>query len=260
MNTTQHKSVAKVVLAGFFILQSFNGIAQTQKFKFGIAAGPSFNWLNIKTNGLEQQKNDIALNYGLYADFKLEGNEKYFISSGLMMQNYDFRLGYNGAVLNADGVKTASLVENSVSINYLEVPIGLKMRSDEIGYSHLAGWFGFGAGFRINSSQELLEYWNETGTEQSQKSEEADAKSITKGSKLNLKVGGEWERKITGETFFVLGITYENGLTNILKGASYEVDAKGNTDLTQISNSLERTGEDYKALPRSIVLHLGVYF
>ena len=260
-----NNSVLKVVILSVGIavmnlifVASLN--AQDRKFKFGLAAGPSINWLNTKTEGLESGKTTISFNYGLYADFRLEGNDNYFISSGIMIQSYNYDLNYSSAILNSSGVLASSNTKNELGINYLEIPIGIKMRSDEIGYSHIAGWFGFGTGFRINFSQNMVEYWSEAGSEKSVETSINDARSISRGAKFCLKIGGEWERKITGETFFVLGCTFENGLTNILKGGSYAVNSDGNTDLTQTNVALSKTGEGYKALPRSIVIHLGVYF
>jgi len=260
-----NNSVLKVVIlsVGIAIMNlifvaSLN--AQDRKFKFGLATGPSINWLNTKTEGLESSKTTVSFNYGLFADFRLEGNDNYFISSGIMIQSYNYNLNYLGAILNSSGVLAASNVKNELGLNYLEIPIGIKMRSDEIGYSHIAGWFGFGTGFRINSSQSKVESWSEAGSEKSVETSINDARSLSQGAKFSLKIGGEWERKITGETFFVLGCTFENGLTNILKGDSYAVNTNGKTDLTQTTAALSKTGEGYKALPRSIVIHLGVYF
>lgn len=260
-----NKSALKVVILsiGIFVLNiPFTSTlkAQDRLFKFGLAAGPSINWLKTNTEGLTSSNTSVSFNYGLYADFKLKGNNKYFVSSGIMIQSYKYSLEYTGAVLNSSSILTASIVENDMSLNYLEIPVGLKMRSDEIGYSHIAGWFGFGTGFRINSNQNISESWSETGSVKTQETKISDAKSLSKGAKLCLKIGGEWERKITGETFFVLGATFETGLTNILRGDSYKVDSKGNTDLSKTNVTLSKSGEVYRALPRSIVIHLGVYF
>ena len=234
--------------------------AQDHKLKFGLAAGPSINWLKIKTEGLESDKTTVSFNYGLYADFKLEGNDNYYISSGIMIQSYNYNLNYASAILNTVSTLTASSVENDLGLSYLEIPLGVKMRSDEIGYSHIAGWFGFGTGFRINSSQNKTESWLEAGSVKRIETKINDVKVLSQGAKLSLKIGGEWERKITGETFFVLGCAFENGLTNILKGESYAVNSNGKTDLSQTNAVLAKTGEGYMALPRSIVIHLGVYF
>lgn len=235
---------------------------QDRKLKFGLAAGPSINWLNVKTEGLESTSTTVSFNYGLYADFPLKANEKYFVSTGFQIQNFQFQLNYPTAVLNSAGLLAASTADNQLRMSYLEFPIGLKLRSDEIGYSHIAGWFGLGTGFRINSSQELNQNYTDTGgvsiTENVQINESSD---FTRVAKMTVKIGGEWERKITGETFFVIGVTYENGLTNLLRGASFAVDQNtGKTDLSKTNTSLSKSGEDYKALQRSIVIHLGVYF
>lgn len=261
MNKLAPKSV--ILSVGFLIsafLLSSTLDAQERKFKFGLAAGPSINWLNTKTEGIESTQTSVSFNYGLYADFRLQGNDNYFVSTGIMIQNYDYNLSYAGAVLNSSKVLTASTVENEIGLNYLEIPIGIKMRSDEIGYSHIAGWFGFGSGFRINSSQNLTESFLEVGSAEMNETKVNDASSFSQAAKFSLKIGGEWERRITGETFFVIGCTFENGLTNILKGDSYAVNSNGNTDLAQTNVSLAKTGQAYKALPRSIVIHLGVYF
>ncbi len=250
------------ILSTLFIGLNSNGIGQNRKLKFGIAAGPSINWLTTKTEGLESENTSISFNYGLYADFRLNGNENYFVSSGIQIQNFNFTLKYPGAVLNSAGMVTESQVENNLTLNYLEFPIGLKLRSDEIGYSHIAGWFGFGTGFRINSAQNTsTNFIDIVGVSISETETLNEATNFTKAAKLSLKIGGEWERKITSETFFVIGVTYENGLTNLLKGDSFEVDTNtGKVDLSKTNTALSKTGEVYKALQRSIVIHLGVYF
>ncbi len=250
-----------LILALFSLVVNLPILAQERSLKFGVYSAPSINWLKSQTSGLEVVSNSVSLNYGLITDFQLPGNDKYYLSTGINLQNYKYQLSYPGASLTSAGIIVNSSIAQELNLSYLEVPIGLKLRSDEIGYSHLAGWFGFGTGFRLNSGYQQTEKFTEAGSEKELVANENDANSFTKGSKLNIKIGGEYERRITGETYFVAGVTFENGLTNILEGNMFVLNAtESAADLIKTNTSLSRTGQRIKALPRSVVIHLGVYF
>ncbi len=258
MNKILHFSL---IILFFTTIDSSVLHAQSRNLKFGLAGGPSINWLNMKTDDAVSSKTTATFNYGLYTDFKLAGSSNYYFSTGLIIQNYRFGLEYQGASINSSGVVVNSFIEHALQLNYLELPIGLKLRSDEIGYAHIAGWFGLGTAFRLNGNHEIAERFNEGVKAVELNENYNDVSPYSKVSKLSLKIGGEYERKITGETFFVIGATFENGLTNILNGNTFQLDPNTDkADLSKTNTSLSRNGEQLKANLRSIVLHLGVYF
>lgn len=229
------------------------------KLKFGLAGGPSFNWVKIKTNDINATKVPVTFNYGFYGDFQLTGNPKYYFSTGILFNNFSFDLDYKAAK-SWNGLLVATQEVSQMKLGYLNIPLGVKMRTDEIGYSRFAGWFGLGTGFRINSSEQVTRTWTVSGVNYDE-SETIEKITEARVFKASVRLGAEWERKITKETYFVLGATFENGLTSLLKGNTYKLDSAGNVDLSGlVDDTSTPLGPEMVVLPRSIVLHLGVYF
>jgi hypothetical protein len=232
---------------------------ETQKLKFGLVAGPNFSWLKSRTPELDGRGAKVGFQYGLFADFAFKANPRYYFSSGVLFRHMYLPLQYNAA----DKIGTALLpTERSgvLSANYLYVPTALKMRTDEIGYSVFSGIFGLSTGFRLRGEESYDTQYLFGAKRFTGPLFERDMSDKLSAIVLSFDIGIEWERKISGNTYFTFGFQFNNGITNLLNMRGYAQNTGGITDMSLVLPNGEGQGTQLKANPRSLSLNFGIYF
>lgn len=232
---------------------------ETQKLKFGMVAGPQFSWFKSRSAELDGRGVAPGFQYGLFADFALKGNQRYYFSSGALIRHLYLPVAYNAAE-RVSGTLYASERTGNIAANYLYIPTALKMRTDEIGYSVFSGIFGFSTGIKLRGeerySSEIFTFAGRTAGP----SVKRDVSQQLQPVVLSFDIGIEWERRISGNTYFTAGIQFQNGLTNIFNMRSFQQTSGGLTELLLVTPALSGQGNFLKANPRSLSLNLGIYF
>jgi hypothetical protein len=194
----------------------------------------------------------------LFADFGLNGNQRYYISTGIQVSSLGGKYEYRSVELVNDNLYSATTSVQS-TVRYLEVPLAIKMRTNELGYSIIGGYAGFGTGFRLGAHQERETTPDNGAIEPITKGKE-NVDETYHPMRLSFIVGLELERKITKDTYFTFGLSFNNGLTNVFSERSYETDENGNIDYVYVNGEGKPQGEKLKATNKSISLHFGIYF
>jgi hypothetical protein len=249
-----------IIPALIFLFQTENLSAQSERsLKFALNVAPSINWMKSRTPSWESTKSNLGLNFGLQTDIALKANSSYYVSTGLGVSSIGGQMSYP-SVYNDGQNLYASRVHSNLRLNYLDIPLGLKLRTGEIGYSRFAGWAGIGAGFNIGASDSrTIEYGSNSYTSQLGEHEE-DISTEVRKSLFSFRLGLEWEKKISGETYFTFGATYNHALHSIFTGRAYQTDGAGMTDFEKLDATAQPNGALINVQPRSLVLHLGIYF
>ena len=179
-----------------FLLISTYSLAQ--EARFGFTVSPSFSFANVEGGDenlviSEDTEGKTGIVYGVLMDYDFSGEDRYFIHSGLMMHHTGFDLEY---LQPTDGVETAE-----VNVNYLEIPLILKLKTNEIGYMRYFGQFGLNNGIKVG-----------------EKVKEGEESDLTEFSNFNLglNMGGGLEYSISQETTAVAGVYYVNGFSKVL--------------------------------------------
>jgi hypothetical protein len=167
---------------------------------------PHFAWFNSDDDSVEPDGSIFHMHAGLNMD--------YFFA-----QNYAFVLGFGitnlgGNLLYADSTEFSSkgeviLVEpdQSVKLNlqYIDIPIGLKLKSEQLGYTTLFLQLGFNPMININSKASL---------EEASLDKEDVRESINLFS-LGYHVGLGVEYTLGGYTALIGGLRWSAGLTDV---------------------------------------------
>ncbi|MBC7744097.1 MAG: PorT family protein [Flavobacterium sp.] len=217
------------IIIFFLTLSPILLIAQNnekRKTQLGFTISPTFGWLSAPTGQMPVIKGDglrTGFAYGILGDFPFSDN--YYFSTALTV-----------STLNAKSKEqfttsaTTSSGNSIYKLQYLEVPLTLKLKSKEINNQRYYGQFGLNTGVKISSKQNIM-YSNSTT---------ADVNNVDIGNNINtfragLLIGGgvEW---MAGQNMNILtGVSYSNGFSDIFNGVR-------------------------KAKNSCIVLNLGVFF
>jgi hypothetical protein len=183
-----------------------------QKLHFGLKAAPSLAWFKSDTKGLNSDGSKIGFIYGLITEFNFAKN--YAFATGI-------EVAYRGGKFK-ESVETPGnilVTSSELSLQYLELPLTLKFKTNEIGYITYYLQAGVSMGFNIRSRADFHFDHQSTGTTQSSDSSDVDIDDLINSFNLCMVIGGGIEYSLSGNTAFMAGITFSNGLLDVLDDA-----------------------------------------
>ena len=195
----------KTVFALLIAFTTVNLFAQdASQLRLGLTAHPTFGFLKVengKGNGLS-----TGFTYGLIGDFEFA--ENYWFATGLTVTS----INGTGTLVNYQPYHAATVTNKDYDVKfkmqYLQVPLSVKLKTDENNNMKWYGQFGLTTDFRISAKQDV-EQGNTPIVD------DAKANANTKFFRAGMLIGGGAEYRISGKTSLVGGISYNNGLTNI---------------------------------------------
>ena len=190
--------------AGLFLLFcSLITVSNAQKsdFRFGLKATPTLAWLKPDTKGVEADGAKLTFSWGFLAEYYFADN--YAIASGIdvVSRNGKYRIN--------------DTAQYDYKLKFIELPITVKMRTNEIGYMRYFGQFGFTPGLNIRSKGDK--------TTPKLTLTDEDIKSEINIFNLGLCVGLGIEYSLGGNTSLVVSANFNNGFTDITKTSDNKI-------------------------------------
>lgn len=275
----------KIIIIGLTLLMSGVSFAQSgennvKNFRFGLKGNLSLDWMKPE-NEKKFTSGGSALGYGWGIQMEYRLNQTVSVVSGFGIQTAKGKINYFDAsskdstfyILNKDSefVKfdTAGFAKNEeflllkrkYAINYVNIPIALKMKTKEIGYITYYGTFGLNLGIKTKArvkddvqkstllGDSLIIIDNTVNT-----NDKLDATKSMSPLRAGLLIGGGGEYTIAGTTALFFDLTYNYFFTNTVKkhdkylGVRDYEQPKGYKEITQ------------KFIPGSVTLTVGILF
>lgn len=226
---------------------------EERKIRFGLQVSPQISWLGTNTKNYESEGGKFGLNFGLAAEFFLTKN--YLFSTGLFISSLGGEVSYEGIYVDNNGVNVQSAVEQTYRIKYIEIPLTLKLRTNEIGYMTYYGQFGLKSGIKFQSTSD----YTYTDINNSPKIEDVNTAGDIFFINMFLTAGAGIEYSISGNTSLQLGLTYNNGFINQLDKESNLLDADGKATIG-VDGEPVFTGKDPSANIHYVALNIGLFF
>ncbi len=206
---TTSKRLKNAFLLLLFCSFSINGFSQEfKKYRFGLHASPSINWISTDTKGADASTK-IRFGYGLIAEVGL--TENYAFSTGINIVNKGAELSINDTAGNYVG-------------KYVEIPFTLKMKTNEIGYFTYYARFGLGLAYKTGES---VEFDPEFATDP------VDGDYINDFS-ISLMISAGAEYSLGSSASLVFGITFNNNLTDTLDDIDPRIEGSDNNSFGQV--------------------------
>ena len=231
------RNTAWVIIATILILNTQQTKAQQKPFKFGFKLAPALSWLSPDSKHYDYDGNAFSFAWGFVADITIM--EHYYLNTGFNVSYFSGHLKYDHQTTESDESK--GTMYRNYNLRYIEVPISFKMKTNE-----LVDKFSFFGLIGINTGINIRAKADETfkgSSSFSYTEDKVDIKNETRLFKASLLVGAGTEYEIDESVSIVIGVNFNNGFTNVLKG----------------SNSVY-TDIDAKAIPYYFELNLGVIF
>lgn len=200
-----------------------------RKMRLGFKLDPGASFLKAQDDGVERNSGRFYFSYGILADFYLDETGNYAIGSGLQISHMGSVMQYNTSIGLDDYNAAAS--EYDIRLQYIEVPVTLKLRTDTDQGLGIWGQFGGFTGIPIRARANVIsgqEKYNKVNIFK-------DINPLTAG----LILGGGIEYPLTETLTGTLGIIYQNNFIDVTRNSKWD-DGRINTN--------------------NFVVRLGVYF
>ncbi len=192
-----------------------------QKFKLGVYGDLGLSWLKPKSKEYESQGARFSYNYGLVVDINF--TENYTFSTGLNINSFGGQLKYSDSIkLNTSD--TVGKVNRKYRIDYIEIPLFLKLKTNQMGYFTPFIQLGLRNDFRLSAfSDDEFKYGSNLETS-APSEEDVEIVDETAFYTLSFSVGIGTEYAISRSFSAYAILSYDNGLTSAINGENYLED------------------------------------
>ena len=188
-----------------------NSLLAQRKVSFGLTFSPAISWMKGQASEVEKGKIKSAFEYGILADINFADN--YALHTGITGMLSGGSLNFTDYILQRSDSLNPSV---KFKFQYINVPLALKLKTNEIGYVTYYGLFGMMTSIRIAARADtkiggivMDENENIIGN---------DIEGISSNLlNLSLHIGGGIHYAISGNTMLLAGFFYNGGFLNVIK-------------------------------------------
>ena len=196
------------------------------EFRFGLKGSSNFGWVGGTSKNIVNDGTTVAFGYGIMGDYYFKPN--YGISAEIMLSNIKSKFTVTEPlVFNSVPSDTVNDLRYEYNIQYLDIPLTMKLRTKEIGDMTYFGQFGVSMGFALNAKTSIVSTGlpkfisDQEPTEYRVNDAEGDAFTVNNFDdkvflfRLPLIIGGGVEYKMAGSTSLQGGVRIANTFTDM---------------------------------------------
>jgi hypothetical protein len=197
----------KRLIFPLFVLLALVMNTYGQSLRFGLTASPEFTFARILPDNVTSNGLTVGFAYGLLLDLRIDNNERYAFHTGFIHKLTGLNLDVDVKDVNDSILRKDT---RNLKIQYIEVPLTIRLRTNEIGYITYWGLFGFTPGINVSARMD----------QESTDPAFSDIKNEKIGAdigfaNLSLTFGGGIEYSVSSSTHLMAGLYYNNGFTNV---------------------------------------------
>jgi len=196
------------------------------EFRFGLKGSSNFGWVGGTSKNIVNDGTTVAFGYGIMGDYYFKSN--YGISAEIMLSNIKSKFTVTEPLaFNSVMSDTVNDLRYEYNIQYLDIPLTMKIRTKEIGDMTYFGQFGVSMGFALNAKTSIVSTGlpksisDQEPTEYRVNGAEGDAFTVNNFDdkvflfRLPLIIGGGVEYKMAGSTSLQIGVRIANAFTDM---------------------------------------------
>jgi len=232
---------------------------QDRSFRLGFQTGPAISWLNNNENLITRTGGHLGLKLGTTAEIHF--SDSYAMTFGLGLgfhQGGEFQYSIGGNFLPNSTLSDPTLntgdkplpdgVKIDYRLQYIELPVGLKLRSREMGYNR------FFIEAPIITLAILTRGRGDISAEQFLFERENIRKDL-RFANIFWGLGAGIERSISLNNSVTAGIYYQNGLIDVTKNKGHRA-----IDNPEVVPPFLLQDEKSRATLSNLILRLGIFF
>ena len=208
-------------------------------FRFGLKGASNFGWLSGTDKTIENDGTTVGFAYGLMGEYAI--NSTYGLHAELLLSqvNSKFNLTSEQSFVNDINNTKISSLNYKYTIQYIEIPMSMKLNTKEIGNLVYFGNFGFSPGFALNARASITSgdipqsIKDLDPTNYRVNDDEGDDFTLDNFDdkvflfRFPLIIGGGVEYRMAGSTSLQVGVRFANTFTDMFV-KDKTADAKNN--------------------------------
>jgi len=229
----QRKGFLLLASFGLFIPPAFSqqkaAGPPVKSFRMGFKVSPNFSWMQGLSEEVESNGAGLGFSYGVMVDKAI--TENYGISAEMLVSSMAFGVAHSDTLIyfNNGLAQRYSGVSFDYRLQYVELPVSLKLKTNEIGSFIWYGQFGFAPAFLVKNTLRTLSDPIFVDDKYSPNKTEYDfngagGKGVFRDdvsiARFSMVLGAGVEYRISGSTMLNLGLRFNNGLNDFLKDAA----------------------------------------
>jgi len=186
--------------------------AQNEKFfRFGLHGNTGLSWMKPDQDSLEYQGMKLGFGYGFIGELTIADNFSFATGFDVNYMGGKLqKLGVN-QIYPPDTTPVFSKLTSSYRFQYLDIPLTLKMKTNEINYITYFARIGGSIGICLNAKADQ-EYSPLSGSQMLSLNDQ-DLKDEKNFFRANFLIGGGLEYSLGGTTSVLAELSFVNGLT-----------------------------------------------
>jgi len=188
-------------------------IAQSS-LRLGVNLDPMASWLSAKTNRIDKDGTRPGISGGLMVEYYFHPN--YGLVTGLNLGVQGGSLLYEDPVSISTGDNSSVALEAGSTVvynlSYISIPVGLKLKTNEIGYFTYFAQLGFNQQINIGSRA------SSTGNGLNKDNVPKETNLLN----MSYFFGGGVEYNVGGQTSLLAGIFFNNGFVDVLSNNDHK--------------------------------------
>ena len=272
------KFINKAVFTTFVIalISSLLSAQSVKKVAIGLYGSGNVSWLKPDIDGkYGYARKGVGFGYsaGVALDFALFGSNNYAFVTGVGVLYHTGKLTYPDVYSSSSGAYYPGTTTSKYELSYIDIPIMLKLKTNEIGYLTYYGEVGSSIGIKYKARSNWEGTYDGGADVISDSAEDSDVTKETNLFRFPLIIGAGAEYNLSGNTSIVIGIIYNNGFTNAFSWGGknnpdvYDVNDEGGVlldgdgDVILDANGVPTTTDiKRKAISNFIGLKVGIKF
>ncbi len=235
----KHKIKQLSLITAFLVAILISNNLYAQDFRLGFKGNPLFSTIHPNTDNYNSVGTKVGFSYGLMFDYFIKDN--YAISSEFGISSLGGKIEYS---------RNDTTVNSALNIRYIDIPVTIKLLTNELNNNlKVYGKFGLGLSFRIKSTVEN-EY--KKGQTNFSNDDIKNASDFIQPLNTSLVIGAGVEYNLAENLDLVVGLTYNNGFSNIMKSKTMYKFVDPTTGLSAV--------RAYDANLSFITLNIGLLF
>ena len=195
----------RITLFTVFFIFFISSWAQT-RMVLSFTANPSVNWMNTANQEVNKQKVVLGYDFGLLGDIYFSENEHYSFLTGLQVLNTGGNLSYRTAQpFSFAGAELPPSTEIRYRLRYLEIPLCIKLKTDQIDRFYFWGQFGLSPMINIGANGDTSD-----GT-----FKRANINEEINMFNLAMNVGAGVDFELGTNNSISAGLIFQNGLSDV---------------------------------------------
>ena len=213
---SRHNKVFVLMFLLFLLIIPKNKIHAQQRISFGIHADPGVSWFASDITEVKNNGSRPGFNFGLTINKYFSPN--YSFSSGISLRSAGGRLVSKDTTVFVLANSTSIVLPNRsvlYKIQYLVVPIGLKLQTNQIGYITFFSDVGLDPKVVIGGKADIPPNVSD-----------GNAMNELKLFNLSYHITAGIEYSLGGNTAMVLGLNFDNNFLDITKDNRNQLNDK----------------------------------